>query len=132
MARRLNGLLGREPVRFVITGVAAAALLATLTFVALRSPLPPFAGTLLAYGITVVASYTAQQAWTFRGRHGHGRAFPRYCAAQVLCAGFTAGLAQLLVHAGFTPAATAVTTTILASAASYALSRFWVFPADPS
>ena len=115
-------------VRFVVTGASAAALFFLLSYAGLRAGLPPFTGTLLAYGVTVVASYTAQQAWTFRGRSRHGEAFPRYLAVQVGCALLSAALARLLVvEAGLGALPVAILTTLASSAISYGLSRFWVF-----
>lgn len=116
--------------RFVITGGSAAALFFVLSFTFVRAGLPPFAGTLLAYAITLAASYTAQQAWTFRGERRHAEALPRYLAAQVGCALLSGLLARLLVNqAGLPPLPMAAVTTVTSAAASYALSRYWVFAA---
>ena len=125
--RRLSGLLDHETVRFVMTGGGAAMLFYLMTFVALRSGAPPFAGTLTAYAVTVVTSYTIQHSWTFRGRRGHGHAFPRYVAAQVVSALLAATLARATSDLGLTAAALALVPTLAASAVSYVLSRYWVF-----
>lgn len=129
MLHTLQAALRHQTVRFVITGATAAALFAVLDWSALSLSLPPFAGTAAAYAVTVVASYTVQRAWTFRGRHRHGQAFPRYLAAQIGCACLTAAIAQVLARFGLSAAATSGCVTLIGSAASFCLSRYWVFPA---
>ncbi len=115
-------------VRFVITGGSAAALFFALSLAAARAGLPPFAGTLLAYAATFAAAYVTQQAWTFRGTRRHSEALPRYLLAQLACALGSAMLARLLgADLGVPPLPMAAVTTLASSAASYALSRFWVF-----
>lgn len=127
ISRRLTGLLDHETVRFLLAGGGAAALFYLLTFVALRLGAPAFAGTLTAYGVTVVTSYTIQQRWTFRRRRGHGHAFPRYMAAQVGSALISATLAHSAATLGLAAAALALVPTLAGSAVSYVLSRYWVF-----
>ena len=119
--------------RFLITGASAAGLFFVLSFAAVRSGLPPFAGTMLAYGVTFVASYTAQQAWTFRGRSRHFEALPRYLAVQVACGLGSATLARFLVDDfGYSAQSMAAVTTLASSAVSYGLSRWWVFAGKAS
>lgn len=115
-------------VRFVITGGSAACLFFALSFGLVHAGAPPFLGTLLAYAVTFVAAYTVQQAWTFRGGRRHAEALPRYLAAQVGCALGSALLARGLVAGfGLPPLPMAAVTTLASSAASYVLSRYWVF-----
>ena len=114
--------------RFLVTGGGAACLFFVLSFGFVHAGLPPFAGTLLAYAIAFVASYTTQQAWTFRGERRHAEALPRYLAAQVACALASALLARLLVRVGgLPPLPMAAVTTFASGATSYCLSRYWVF-----
>lgn len=115
--------------RFVATGGAAALLFAALSYaLRARAGLPPYAASGAAYGIAFAFSYTAQRRWTFGGRHSHGRAFPRYLAAQAGCFALSAALSQVLsAGLGATPLAMAAVTAVVVSAASFALSRYWVF-----
>ena len=114
--------------RFLATGGGGAVLFFTLSLLAARVGLSPFSGTLCAYATAFVVVYTTQRTWTFRGRHRHRDALPRYLATQLGCALFSAALAHWLATAGhLPPVATAATTTVLSSAASYTLSRYWVF-----
>ncbi|MCW6508625.1 GtrA family protein [Lichenifustis flavocetrariae] len=125
--RHARTLLQGTTVRFLITGVGAALLFWCLSFFLLRGGLPAFAGTLAAYTVTVLVSYSMQRAWTFGGQHRHQDALPRYVAAQIFCALGTGLLARAIAKAGLQPAAISVATTLAGSATSYCLSRFWVF-----
>jgi len=115
--------------RFITVGAGAALLLFALTWLFATLGLPPFAGSVLAYAIAFAVAYSAQRAWTFGARHGHGHALPRYFAVQLACA-LVSGLAAhiAVTRLGMQPLAMSATTTIAASAASYLLSLFWVFP----
>ena len=123
----IHTALQRTSVRFLIAGGGAAVLFALLSFGALSMRMPPFLGTLAAYAITVVSSYAVQRSWTFRGRHCHGDAFPRYLAAQLAMACTTATAAQALARRGMSAAAISLCVTLAGSAGSFCLSRFWVF-----
>lgn len=119
------GTLGR----LVVTGVTAALLFMACAF-ALRAGagLPPFAASAAAYLVAFAFAYTTQRRWTFRGRHSHGHALPRYLAAQIFCLLLSAALSQALATFwGASPLVMAATTSIAVSAVSFALSRFWVF-----
>ncbi len=119
------GTLGR----LVATGAAAALIFASLSY-ALRAwaGLPPFAASGAAYLAAFAFAYTTQRRWTFGGRHSHGRAFPRYLAAQLFCLALSAALSQLLgARWGASPLVMASTTTVAVSAVSFVLSRCWVF-----
>lgn len=120
--------LGR-PSRFVIVGAGAALMFFALSFLLRKSGAQPFAGTVLAYAITFVTAYSAQHGWTFGGIHSHVEAFPRYLIAQIGCA-LISGIAGHIAVEGLGLSAfwMSATVTILASAASYLLSLFWVFP----
>lgn len=119
------GTLGR----LVATGGAAALIFAACAF-ALRAwaGLPPFAASGAAYAIAFSFAYTTQRRWTFGGRHSHGRAFPRYLAAQIFCLLLSAALSQATSAVwGASPLVMSCTTTVAVSAVSFVLSRFWVF-----
>jgi putative flippase GtrA len=119
--------------RFLVTGTSAAGFFFVLSASLVGAGLPPFGGTLLAYAVTVGLTYTAQQAWTFRGRARHLEAFPRYLAVQVGCGLLSALLARTLVGLfGLPPLPMAAITTVASSAVSYLLSRYWVFAAARS
>jgi putative flippase GtrA len=128
MTLRLRTIAGARAVRFVIVGVGAAALFFVLSYLFVSAGMSPFAGAALAYAIAFAVAYTAQRAWTFGGRHGHGHALPRYFVIQLGCALLSGILAQLLVtYLKMPPLAMSAVTTIAASLASYFLSSRWAF-----
>lgn len=99
-----------------------------LSYLFVSFGIQPFLGTIIAYAVAFAVAYTAQRAWTFGARHGHGHAFPRYCAIQVVCALLSGVLAHLLVAYFQTPPlAMSFVTTVAASIASYFLSSRWAF-----
>jgi putative flippase GtrA len=121
-------LLQSQATRFVVVGVGAALLLFSLSYLFIAAGMPPFAGSTLAYGIAFVCAYLAQRGWTFGGAHGHTHAFPRYLITQIGCSLVAGGAAHLSANGLGAPAAVvAALSTILASAGSFVLSRYWVF-----
>ena len=115
--------------RLVVTGGAAALLFAACAY-ALRvlAGLPPFGASATAYIIAFAFAYTTQRRWTFRGRHDHGHAFPRYLAAQLFCLVLSAALSQAMTEIwGASPLAMACVTSGAVSGISFVLSRYWVF-----
>lgn len=126
----MNGRRLGQPIRFILVGAGAALLFFILAFLFRKSGAPPFAGTVAAYAIAFVIAYTAQHGWTFGGVHNHAEAFPRYLVAQIGCAlgsGFASHVA--VENLGLSAFWMSATVMVLASAASYLLSLFWVFPA---
>lgn len=120
--------LGSRPVRFVVVGVGAAALMFALSYLFASLGMQPFLGTIIAYAAAFAFAYTTQRAWTFGARHGHGQAFPRYCIIQVACALLSGLLAQALVaYLHMPPFAMSAIITAAASVASYFLSSRWAF-----
>lgn len=120
--------LESKSLRLIIVGVSAALLFFGLNYGFLSAGGQPFISSIVAYGIAFCFAYTAQQRWTFGGQHAHGRAFPRYLAAQLICAVLSGLISQLsagvLEASPFTVSALSV---VIGSAASFLLVRFWVF-----
>lgn len=115
--------------RFVIVGVGAAALLFCLSWLLVTIGLSPFLGSVIAYGVAMVVSYTAQRGWTFGGAHAHGRALPRYLTLQIGCAAFSGLVSHVAVSRfGMAPLAMSAAMTLIVSAASFVVSSLWVFP----
>lgn len=121
--------LGARLGRFVTVGVGAALLLFGLTWLSAHLGMPPFAGSVASYAVTVAVAYVAQHRWTFGGGHDHAHALPRYLAVQASCAllsGMTSHLSVAILDAP--PALMSALSTVAASAASFVLSSLWVFP----
>ena len=125
----LAGVERSRLTRFVTVGVGAALLLFVLSWLLVTLGLPPFAGSALAYGVAFVVAYCAQRGWTFRARHSHARALPRYLAVQLGCAVLSGLVSHVAVtRFGISTLAMSAVTTGVASAASFVLSSLWVFP----
>jgi putative flippase GtrA len=117
--------------RFLTVGASAALLLFVLSWLLVSLGLSPFAGSVLAYALTVVVAYSAQRSWTFGGQHDHGRALPRYIALQAGCAVFSGAVSHVSVaYFGMSAFAMSALMTVAASTVSYVLSSLWVFPAS--
>lgn len=127
MRQRINTALNDQTVRFLITGSGAALLFYTLSVVFILCGAPPFGGTVAAYAIAFVVSYTVQHRWTFGGQHRHSDSLPRYMAAQA-CSALVAGLvAHVATREGLPTVIVSLASTLIASVMSYGLSRYWVF-----
>ena len=128
LARKLAAL---RLVRFAVVGVGAALLFFVLSWALVSAGLPPFVGSVIAYGLAFVVAYSAQRGWTFEGQHDHRRALPRYLVTQLVCALF-AGLSAHVAVSIFSasPLVMSAIITVAAGAASYVLSLVWVFRDD--
>lgn len=124
------GLFSPRLLRFVVVGVAAAAMLFTLGWLFVRGGLSPFTGSVIAYVATFLCAYVAQRGWTFGGLHSHAHALPRYFILQLGCALFS-GLVSHVARTGLglPPLAMSAVMTVAVSVVSYIGSLLWVFPA---
>lgn len=118
----------RRLIRFATVGVGAVLLLFVLVWFLSAAGMAPFPAAVLGYALAFVCAYTLQRNWTFGGAHDHRRAFPRYLAAQLVCA----GLSGLVGHAVEVMLAApafwmAAAVALTAGTASYLLSSLWVF-----
>jgi putative flippase GtrA len=123
-------LLQPKLVRFVIVGGGAAGLLFCLSYLFNWLGAPQIVGSPLAYGCCFVVAYSLQRGWTFRGRHAHGHALPRYLIAQLACAALSGLVGQAAAHLGAPRWGASGAATLAASAASYFTSLYWVFGKD--
>jgi putative flippase GtrA len=116
-------------VRFVIVGVAAAALLFSLTLALNRFGMPPFAAGAAAYAVAFAFAYTLQRGWTIGGGHAHKRALPRYFIVQVGCALASGATSHVVLTVlGWPLWLSSAAVTVAASAISFVLTSRWVFP----
>ena len=127
MRQRIKAATDDQTVRFLITGCAAAALFYTLSVAFILCGAPPFGGTVAAYAIAFVASYTVQHRWTFGGQHRHRAALPRYMVSQACCAILSGLIAHTVAAMGQPAFVISLVSTVATSVTSYGLSRYWVF-----
>ena len=115
--------------RFLVAGGGTAVLFLTLCYAFAKIGAPPFLSSLAAYAIAFGVGYRLQRGWTFRARHRHAHAFPRYFALQLGCGLFSGAVSHVSVaNFGMSPLAMALATTLIVGAISFVLSRYWVFP----
>jgi putative flippase GtrA len=125
----MSAMLERRLGRFVLTGAATALLFFGLSLLFVAAGLTPFLGSVAAYAAAFAVGYSAQRNWTFRARHGHARALPRYVALQAACALCSGAIAHGATHMlGLAPVATSIVTTGLVGFIAYVASSLWVFP----
>lgn len=115
--------------RFVATGLGAALLLFVLTWSLAAAGLPSFIAGAAGYAIAFAAAYLVQRGWSFGGKHAHRHALPRYFASQAAAALTSGAAAHIASSFGWGHDAAALLATVAASAVSFGLSLFWVFPA---
>jgi putative flippase GtrA len=120
--------------RFVLTGIAAAAVFFSVTMALIRAGLAPFPATLIAYAPSFATGYYLQHGWTFGGCHAHRRSLPRYFAVQFGCCIVCGFCAHAALLAGLPPLPLSLMTTAATSIISFIASALWVFrdPIRPS
>lgn len=128
---RFRGMHDRATIgRFIAVGGGAALLLFLLTWLLAAAGAPPFVAGTAAYATAFFAAYLTQRGWSFRWKHAHRDAFPRYVAAQTLAALISGVVAHVCMSGfGLPPEAAALLAACAASGISFLMSLFWVFPA---
>lgn len=120
----------RRLARFVAVGAGANVLLFALSYLFRSIGMPAFAAGAGGYAIAFFAAYAAQRAWTFGSSESHGRLFPRYLAAQVVCAALSGIVGHVTAELfGLSPFWMSAAVTATAGVISYLLSSLWVFAA---
>ncbi len=115
--------------KFIISGGSAAALFFVFCYLFAKAGAPPFAATIVAYGLAFAIGYGLQRGWTFNAQHRHGHAFPRYLALQIGCGLLSGVVSQIAVaDLGWSPLPMSLMVTLIAGGVSCLGSRFWVFP----
>jgi putative flippase GtrA len=93
--------------------------------------LAPFTSSVLAYVSALGLGYHVQRNWSFRARHSHSKAVPRYIVLQVGCAVFSGlGAQTATVYLHMPPLTMSILNTLLMAMISYVVSLYWVFPDD--
>jgi putative flippase GtrA len=124
-----------QAVRFVAVGVACAVLFFVVNFLAYTLSRSQFIALVAAYLVCFPAGYFLQRNFTFDApvRSRHASAMPRYALLHL--AGFLGVYAGSVVLSRYLTDNTALIsalTTGLAGAASFFVSRLWVFAAPPA
>lgn len=117
--------------RFLLSGASTTCVYFILSYLLIRAGWRPFSANIASYAIAFLFGYLLQRTWTFRGRHPHREALPRYLAAQLGCA-LTVAVAADLAMSSLHPSPFLLSLGAASSSAgiSYVVSVLWVFPAQ--
>jgi putative flippase GtrA len=131
MKSLLEDVLSRRETRFLLAGAGLAGFFFIAVFLLTIGGLAPFASSVLAYFGALGLGYFVQRNWSFRGRHSHSKALPRYLMLQTGCA-VLSGLGAQAATSYFRmpPLAMSIVNTFLMALISYVVSLNWVFPDD--
>lgn len=118
---------------FALVGVAATAVQVVVSLlVHARLGTPKLAATLIGYLCAVGISYLGNSRLTFRKRALHGPQFVRFLT--ISSAGLAVNLAIVFASTqwlGWSYALAQVPVVAIVPAATFLMSRFWAFRADP-
>jgi putative flippase GtrA len=131
MRSLLGHVLERRESRFLLTGAGMAGFFFVFVLFLTSSGLAPFTSSFLAYVSALGIGYLAQRNWSFRARHPHAKALPRYLSLQAACAlmsGLSAQAATTLLN--MPPLPMSILNTAIMGLISYIVSLNWVFPND--
>ena len=82
----------------------------------------------VAYAIGICISYLLNRRWTFDANNAHGRAVPRFLAAQLVALALSTSLIQLgVIGFGLRPTVSWVLATGVVTVVNFSTQRFWVF-----
>ena len=116
--------------RFLVVGVSNTAITLVVYAVLVHAGVPPVAASVVAFAAGAVNGFRLNRAWTFRSaRRGAGPA-ARYLVVAALGLGLNACGVALAVHVAELPKlAGEIAALPPVTAATFALSRVWVFGA---
>jgi putative flippase GtrA len=116
--------------RFLVVGAANTAITLVVYATLVRAGVPPVAASVAAFGAGAVNGFRLNRAWTFRSARRGAGAGGRYLAVAALGAGLNAAGVALAVHAADLPKIAGELVALPpVTAATFALSRGWVFGA---
>lgn len=130
----LEIVLNRREARFFLAGAGLAGFFLIVVFVLVSiGGLAPFTSSVVAYVTALGLGYLVQRNWSFRGRHSHSKALPRYIILQTGCAVFSGlGAQTATTYFHMPPLTMSIVNTLMMALISYVVSLTWVFPDDQS
>lgn len=115
-------------IRFLAAGCFASAVYyVTAVSVDFLAIIPTMAANTIAYGISVIASYTSQKYWAFRDTSAHGKAFPRFILSSLLGFMLNSGIVWVLLRSKVPFYIASFAAMAAVAVFSYFLQRFFVF-----
>lgn len=128
LRRQLDGR-GLRILRFGLVGVAATALYVALAHLFLAVGASVELAHVAATGLSLVFSYLAQKAVTFRVSGDHRRYGPRFAIATAGLVTVSSAAVAALSAAGFADGAVVIGNAVVYPAASFLVHTFWTFAA---
>lgn len=114
-------------VRFLVVGLGCTALYFVIAIGLVYAKLHVTVAHIIAYAISITASYAAQKILTFRIRGDHRRAAPRFIIATAAIAAVQFALIVGLSKAGLDDRLTVLISTLYYPAASFVVHSLWTF-----
>jgi putative flippase GtrA len=117
--------------RFLVVGASNTVVTLISYAVLVRAGVPPVAASVAAFGAGAVNGFRLNRAWTFRSARPGAGAGGRYLAVAALGAALNAAGVALAVHVAELPKIAGELAALPpVTAATFALSRGWVFGAQ--
>ncbi|MEH3085016.1 MAG: GtrA family protein [Xylophilus ampelinus] len=114
--------------RFLLVGGSATAMhYAVMAFVLWRGWAGPVAASAAGFVLSAVFNYVASASYTFRGRHRHVRALPRFAATLAAGCALNAGVVALLLRLGAPLVLAQLVATGCVMVWNYAIHAVWTF-----
>lgn len=113
--------------RFVLVGIGGMLIYAACAYGLLFARTPIMTAHIVAYGVSLLASYLGQKIFTFGIRGNNRRNLPRFVIATAAIASVQLVLVAGLEHAGIDPKLTLLASTLYYPPASFLVHNLWTF-----
>jgi putative flippase GtrA len=125
----LCAIAARRPeiVRFGLVGIAATLINMAIATMLLSMGIMPQIANLLAFSLSLLASYAGHYYFTFRSQEPHRYTSPRFGLSTLGLVALSSGLHQALLWSGLKPGSAAVVVALAYAPASFLLNYFWAF-----
>jgi putative flippase GtrA len=117
--------------RFVLVGIAGTLIYAVCAYGMLFSNLSVLTAHIIAYGVSLLASYIGHKIFTFGIRGDNRRNLFRFVTATAVIALVQLGLVAGLEHARIDPKLTLLISTFYYPLASFLVHNLWTFRTHP-
>lgn len=118
--------------RFAAVGLCATAIYFSLALAFVKAGMHVAKAHVIAYAVSILASYLGQKIFTFGVRGDHRRNGPRFILATAFIAAIQFGLVMLCKRLGASDLTTIVISTLYYPLASFVVHTFWTFRGGPA
>lgn len=116
--------------RFVLVGIGGTVIYAACAYGMLFASAPIMTAHIVAFGVSLLASYLGQKIFTFGIRGNNRRNLPRFAIATAAIALVQLVLVAGLEHAGIDPKLTLLVSALYYPPASFLVHNLWTFRTD--